>query len=61
MASVAPINASIGAGPLSVFGPLQSTLSHAIPVLLIQSSDILRDSVACDATMPNIRVVPLAW
>jgi len=44
-----------------VFGPLQSTLSHAIPALLIQSSDVLRDSAACDAAMPNIRVVPLAW
>ena len=47
--------------PPSVFGPLQSTLSHAIPALLIQSSDVLRDSAARDAAMPNIRVVPLAW
>ena len=44
-----------------MFGPLQSTLSHAIPALLIQSSDVLRDSAARDAAMPNIRVVPLAW
>lgn len=51
----------VGAGPPSVFGPLQSTLSHAIPALLIQSSDVLRDSAARDAAMPNIRVVPLAW
>jgi len=43
------------------FGSLHSTLSHAIPALLIQSSDVLHDSVARDAAMPNIRVVPLAW
>jgi mediator of RNA polymerase II transcription subunit 14 len=48
-------------GPASVFGPLQSTLSHAIPALLIQSSDVLHDSAARDAAMPNIRVVPLTW
>ncbi len=58
--SVAPVNV-VGAGPPPVFGPLHSTLSHAIPALLIQSSDVLRDSAARDAAMPNIRVVPLAW
>jgi len=59
-AAAAPINV-VGAGPPSVFGTLHSTLSHAIPALLIQSSDVLRDSAARDAAMPNIRVVPLAW
>jgi hypothetical protein len=44
-----------------VFGSLHSTLSHAIPALLIQSSDVLRDSAARDAAMPNIRVVLLVW
>lgn len=57
-AGAAPV---VGAGPDSVFGSLHSTLSHAIPALLIQSSDVLRDSAARDAAMPNIRVVPLAW
>ncbi|KAI0273942.1 mediator complex subunit MED14-domain-containing protein [Russula aff. rugulosa BPL654] len=59
-AGTAPVNV-VGAGPPSVFGSLHSTLSHAIPALLIQSSDVLRDSAARDAAMPNIRVVPLAW
>ncbi|KAF8482456.1 MED14-domain-containing protein [Russula ochroleuca] len=59
-AGAAPVNV-VGAGPPSVFGSLQSTLSHAIPALLIQSSDVLRDSAARDAAMSNIRVVPLAW
>ena len=41
--------------------PLQySMLSHAIPALLIQSSNVLCDS-ARDAVMLTIRVVPLAW
>ncbi|KAH9963764.1 mediator complex subunit MED14-domain-containing protein [Russula dissimulans] len=52
---------AVGPGPSSVSGPLHSTLSHAIPALLIQSSDVLHDSAARDAAMPNIRVVPLAW
>ncbi|KAN0107393.1 Mediator complex subunit MED14 domain containing protein [Russula decolorans] len=56
----APVNV-VGADPPSVFESLHSTLSHAIPALLIQSSDVLRDSAARDAAMPNIRVVPLAW
>jgi mediator of RNA polymerase II transcription subunit 14 len=36
-------------------------LSHAIPVLLIRSFDMLHDLAARDVPMPNIRVVPLAW
>lgn len=55
-----PVNTT--APPLpAAFGSLHSTLSHAIPALLIQSSDVLHDSAARDAAMPNIRVVPLAW
>ncbi|KAI9510089.1 mediator complex subunit MED14-domain-containing protein [Russula earlei] len=45
-AAVAAVNALGAASPSS---------------LLIQSSDVLRDSAARDAAMPNIRVVPLAW
>ena len=44
-----------------MFGSLHSTLSHAIPALLIQSPDMLHDSAAHGAAMPNIRVVPSAW
>ncbi|KAH9170124.1 MED14-domain-containing protein [Lactarius sanguifluus] len=52
-----PVNTT--APPLpAVFGSLHSTLSHAIPALLIQSSDVLHDSAARDAAMPNIRVGP---
>lgn len=40
--------------------PLYSMLSHAIPALLIQSSNVLCDS-ARDAVMLTTRVVPLAW
>ncbi|KAI0296496.1 mediator complex subunit MED14-domain-containing protein [Multifurca ochricompacta] len=57
---VAPVNAA-GTGLPATLGPLHSTLSHTIPALLIQSSDVLRNSAARDAAMPNIRVVPLAW
>ncbi|KAI0248188.1 mediator complex subunit MED14-domain-containing protein [Lactifluus subvellereus] len=60
MAAAAPVNA-VGMGHPSALAPLHSTLSHAIPALLIQSSDVLCDSAARDAAMPNIRVVPLAW
>jgi mediator of RNA polymerase II transcription subunit 14 len=45
----------------STLGHLHSMPSHAIPALLIHSSDVLCDSAARDAAMPNIRVVPLAW
>ncbi|KAF8256603.1 mediator complex subunit MED14-domain-containing protein [Lactarius quietus] len=55
-----PINATAPGLPAAL-GSLHSMLSHAIPALLIQSSDVLHDSAARDAAMPNIRVVPLAW
>jgi mediator of RNA polymerase II transcription subunit 14 len=60
MAAAASVN-TVGMGHPLALAPLHSTLSHAIPALLIQSSDVLGDSAARDAAMPNIRVVPLAW
>jgi hypothetical protein len=56
----APVNV-VGAGPPSLFGSLHSMLSYAIPALLIQSFDVLRDLAARNVPMPNICVVPLAW
>jgi mediator of RNA polymerase II transcription subunit 14 len=59
-ALAAPVNA-VGTSHPSTLGPYHSPLSHAIPALLIHSSDVLSDSAARDAAMPNIRVLPLAW
>ncbi|KZT67209.1 MED14-domain-containing protein [Daedalea quercina L-15889] len=40
---------------------LQSTLSRSVPLLCVQSSDILSGAPAAEAAMPNIRVIPLNW
>ncbi|EIM79913.1 MED14-domain-containing protein [Stereum hirsutum FP-91666 SS1] len=40
---------------------LHSALSHTIPSLCVQSSDILSGSPAFEAAMPNIRIIPLSW
>ncbi|KAI0258685.1 MED14-domain-containing protein [Gloeopeniophorella convolvens] len=61
--TVAPTSShsSTSANLPGVLVSLQSTVSHVIPALCIQSSDVLHDSAARDAAMPNIRVMPLAW
>lgn len=40
---------------------LHSALSHRIPFLCVQASNILKNSPAVEAAMPNIRVIPLSW
>ncbi|EPT02595.1 hypothetical protein FOMPIDRAFT_1035808 [Fomitopsis schrenkii] len=40
---------------------LQSGLSRSVPLLCVQSSDILSGAPAAEAAMPNIRVIPLNW
>ncbi|TFY60186.1 hypothetical protein EVJ58_g5313 [Rhodofomes roseus] len=40
---------------------LQSNISKSVPLLCVQSSDILSGAPAAEAAMPNIRVIPLNW
>lgn len=40
---------------------LHSSLSRSVPLLCVQSSDILSGAPAAEAAMPNIRVIPLNW
>ena len=40
---------------------LQSGLSRSVPLLCVQSSDILSGAPAAEAAMPNIRVISLNW
>jgi mediator of RNA polymerase II transcription subunit 14 len=53
-------SAGLAALPSSV-GQVHSALSAHIPSLCVQSADIIKEDMALDAAMPNIRVVPLAW
>ncbi|KAF8590904.1 MED14-domain-containing protein [Ramaria rubella] len=40
---------------------IHSTLASSVPVLCVQSKDILSGVPAAEAAMPNIRVVPINW
>ena len=59
LATAALVNA-VGTGHSSAF-TLHSMLSDVILTQLIQSFDVLCDSAACDAAMPNLRIIPRAW
>ncbi|KIJ40950.1 hypothetical protein M422DRAFT_32064 [Sphaerobolus stellatus SS14] len=47
--------------PPGHLGWVHSTLASSVPVLCVQSKDILQGVPAAEAAMPNIRIVPINW